>query len=229
MRLYSAALSGAPFPRLLVVEDDPIVAEDIRATAAGAGYDVRAVVGAVDDAERALDEHCPDAVIVDIGLERGSGLSLGASLSRRNVPFLYLTGRSDAKTTRAAADTNPVGYVVKPFSQQQLLAAMIVGFEGGAADRARRLGAAVQRIAAEVVELGLASPSSRTEVRPVPGLTDLSRREWEVLRELLAHNRVPAIARKLFISQATVRNHLKAIFAKLGVHSQQELLQRLVS
>jgi len=215
--------------QILIVEDDIVVARDIEALLLKANYSITAVVGRLEDAERVLDTSVTDAAVVDIGLERGSGLDLGASMARRQVPFLYLTARSDTPTMRRAAATEPMGYVVKPFTESQLLAALLVGLENRARKHAQRLAGALQRITGEVVELGLASmAASGIDVRPIPELSELSTREWEVLRELLAHNRVPAIAQKLFISPATVRNHLKSIFAKLGVHSQQELLERVL-
>jgi len=64
------------------------------------------------------------------------------------------------------------------------------------------------------------SASLREELR------QLSRREREVLRLLLANHKPQSIAQKLFISLHTVRNHLRSIFEKLGVHSQTELLSR---
>jgi DNA-binding CsgD family transcriptional regulator len=60
--------------------------------------------------------------------------------------------------------------------------------------------------------------------RDVPGSSRLTTRELEILTRLLDGDRAPAIAAKLFLSQSTVRNHLASIFAKLGVTSQQELL-----
>jgi PAS domain S-box-containing protein len=58
----------------------------------------------------------------------------------------------------------------------------------------------------------------------VPGLERLSRREYEVVKLLLHGDRVPVIARQLFVSQSTVRNHLSSVFRKLRVRSQQELI-----
>lgn len=220
-----------PGRQVLVVEDDVVIARDVEGLLLRAGYSVAAVVGTAEAAERALDTTTCDAAVVDIGLAGGCGLELGAAMARRQVPFLYLTGRSDAATVQKAAATGPMGYVLKPFTEAQLVVALLVGLENRSRKQAERLELALQRIAAEVVELGLASLAARrggADVNPVPGLAELSAREWEVLRELLAHNRVAAIARKLFISPATVRNHLKSIFAKLGVHSQQELLELIV-
>jgi len=55
-------------------------------------------------------------------------------------------------------------------------------------------------------------------------LDALTKRELEILAELMEGGRVPSIGQKLFISQHTVRNHLRSIFSKLGVHSQAELV-----
>ncbi|HJQ02144.1 MAG TPA: PAS domain S-box protein [Jatrophihabitans sp.] len=59
---------------------------------------------------------------------------------------------------------------------------------------------------------------------PLPGLSRLSGREYEVVRMLLLGDRVPVIARNLYVSQSTVRNHLSSVFRKLRVRSQQELI-----
>ena len=73
-----------------------------------------------------------------------------------------------------------------------------------------------------------ARPSSQAALRAdVPGLTRLSAREVEIVRRLFNGDRVPAIAGGLFLSQSTVRNHLSAVFRKLGVRSQQELIHAL--
>ena len=58
----------------------------------------------------------------------------------------------------------------------------------------------------------------------VPGMSRLSGREYEVVRMLLLGDRVPVIARNLYVSQSTVRNHLSSVFRKLRVRSQQELI-----
>jgi PAS domain S-box-containing protein len=58
----------------------------------------------------------------------------------------------------------------------------------------------------------------------VPALEQLSTRELDIVTRLASGKRVPAIAAEIFLSQGTVRNHLSKVFAKLGLHSQQELL-----
>jgi DNA-binding CsgD family transcriptional regulator len=62
---------------------------------------------------------------------------------------------------------------------------------------------------------------------PLPAIDTLTKREKDVLQLLLDGRRVSSIARTLYLSPQTVRNHLKAIFRKLGAHSQAELLDNL--
>jgi PAS domain S-box-containing protein len=78
------------------------------------------------------------------------------------------------------------------------------------------------RLAGMVPRLGCLPDPAR-----LPALSSLTAREWEILILLTEGQRVPTIATDLYVSQSTVRNHLSAIFAKLGVHSQAELMRLL--
>lgn len=106
----------------------------------------------------------------------------------------------------------------------------IQGTEDDPADeRAARLEQHLWRIARELEGAGICIGGLDPTLDPesVPAIGDLSPRQWEVLRRLLAGERVPGIARALYLSRSTVRNHLTAIFAKFGVHSQEELIELL--
>ena len=81
------------------------------------------------------------------------------------------------------------------------------------------------RIGLEVQAAGVAEGMHRLpDVAQLPGLEELSTRQWQILTMLLQGERVPAIARSLYVGQSTVRSHLAAMFRKLGVHSQAELI-----
>jgi DNA-binding NarL/FixJ family response regulator len=84
------------------------------------------------------------------------------------------------------------------------------------------------RIASELEGSGVVAGIDRVpDPSAFPGIGELSGRQWEVLTRLLRGERVPGIAKALFVSQSTVRNHLTEIYRKLGVHSQHELLELL--
>jgi DNA-binding CsgD family transcriptional regulator/PAS domain-containing protein len=97
-------------------------------------------------------------------------------------------------------------------------------------ERASRLEGHLWRIAVELqaANLGRVQPIDPTWWAH-PALRGLSERQMEVLRRLLAGESVRATARELFLSESTVRNHLSAIYRRLGVHSRDELLAQLKS
>jgi DNA-binding NarL/FixJ family response regulator len=98
-----------------------------------------------------------------------------------------------------------------------------------AGQRAARLEDHLWRMALEIATAGIGdAPTSGEMWWGDPALRELSRRQLDILRRLLRGERVPAIARDLFLSRSTVRNHLSAIYRRLGVHSQAEVLARLL-
>lgn len=97
--------------------------------------------------------------------------------------------------------------------------------------RSAQLEQHLHRIARELHAAGIAlrpeAPGLAIDVEQLPDVGDLSPRQWEVLRRLLRGERVPGIAKEMYLAASTVRNHLTAIFAKFGVHSQEELIARV--
>jgi PAS domain S-box-containing protein len=100
----------------------------------------------------------------------------------------------------------------------------------GDTNRESQLEAHMLRIADELHAAGLIP---RLQQLPVlteqPRLGKLTSREWAVLTRLLDGQRVSAIAADLYVSKSTVRNHLSSIYAKLGVHSQVDLIRLMRS
>lgn len=191
---------------ILVVDDDPRVGTSIQRMLVAAGYPQPAMIHDASELDHALDEVEPHLVLLDIHLGAGaSGLDLAAAVPP-HVAIIFLSGDTEASTLAAAGLRRPAGFVVKPFTPEQLWAAV----EMAIAQR--------RPFAAEPID-----------VSTLPELAALSEREREVVNHLLGHKRAPAIAKALFISPHTVRNHLKHIFAKLGVRSQQELLDRITA
>jgi DNA-binding NarL/FixJ family response regulator len=95
--------------------------------------------------------------------------------------------------------------------------------------RAARLEGHMWRIGAEIHASGIGGLSANSALfRSHPVIGELSERQSQVLGRLISGDRVSTIARSLFLSESTVRNHLSAIYRKTGVHSQSELLARLI-
>ena len=112
--------------QVLVVEDNAIVAMDIRAKLERLGYSVPDVVGSGEEAVARAAEIGPDLILMDIKLS-GEMDGIGAAehiQSRCAIPVVYLTAHADGDTLRRAKLTEPFGYVVKPFEKKELHAAV---------------------------------------------------------------------------------------------------------
>jgi CheY-like chemotaxis protein len=112
-------------PRILTVDDDPIVRADLRLILEDAGF---SVVPDARDGEEAVEharEHAPDLIVLDLGLPGLDGFGAAASIrSERDVPIVALTGHSAPEVLQRAADAGAESYVLKPFSEEGLIGAI---------------------------------------------------------------------------------------------------------
>ncbi|MBK6689718.1 MAG: response regulator [Deltaproteobacteria bacterium] len=108
--------------RVLVVEDERIVARDLQLTLQRLGYDCPEVAGSSAEALRTASEHCPDLVLMDIHLPGDlDGIECARALRDGfDVPVVFLTAYSDADTLSRAASVGPHGYLVKPVRTDEL-------------------------------------------------------------------------------------------------------------
>jgi len=108
--------------RIFVVEDESIVAMDIRKTLQNLGYDVPAVVSSGQAAIEKAGKDRPDLVLMDIVLKgQMDGIEAAEQIhSRFNIPVVYLTAYADDKILKRAKATGPFGYIVKPFENKDL-------------------------------------------------------------------------------------------------------------
>ena len=122
----SADASGATPGRILVVEDERIIARDLQSALTELGYAVPATVATGEEAIERVRDLQPDVVLMDIRLPgRIDGIQAAASIrEERDVAVIYLTAHSDDQTLRRAMQTEPLGYLVKPFSSPQLRCAI---------------------------------------------------------------------------------------------------------
>jgi PAS domain S-box-containing protein len=111
-----------PPVRILIVEDEVVVAMEIRRKLEAIGYTVAGIVGTGEEAIVSAGQTRPDFVLMDIKL---AGKMDGTEAARRihelyDVPVVYLTAHSDEKTLQKAKLAEPFGYLVKPFSEADL-------------------------------------------------------------------------------------------------------------
>jgi PAS domain S-box-containing protein len=109
--------------KIIVVEDERILAEDIKDMLMGFGYRVPAVVSTGQEAIKAVHKLQPDLVLMDVMLRESSfdGIETAMRLKDRyNVPVVYLTAYADDETLDRAKTTEPFGYIIKPFEEREL-------------------------------------------------------------------------------------------------------------
>ena len=108
--------------RILVVEDEIIVAEDIAFRLRRLGYAVSAILFQGEDAIQHCQAHQPDLVLMDIVLKGAVDGIEAAQIIRENfkIPIVFLTAYADEKTLKKAVVTEPFGYILKPFKEKDL-------------------------------------------------------------------------------------------------------------
>lgn len=109
-------------PRILVVEDERIIALHLRQRLTALGYDVPNAVSTGDHALHSIKEAPPDLVLMDINLKGPmDGIATAAAIPPGyHIPVIYLTAYSEDSMVLRAAATNPYGYLLKPFSEREL-------------------------------------------------------------------------------------------------------------
>lgn len=109
--------------KLAVCEDDAIINNLIVQYVEEMGCEVVASEYSKDAFLELMSDLCPDLVVLDINLGEGKeGVQIGRYLRERDIPFIYITAYSDPDTLKEAILVEPLGYLVKPFTQAQLIA-----------------------------------------------------------------------------------------------------------
>ena len=161
--------------RLLVVEDEPRMAQILHAALEGAAFAVD-LVGTCNDAHEALSLIPYDAAVLDLGLPDGDGVLLLHELRRagNRVPILVLTARDAVEDRVRGLDAGADDYLIKPFAMVEVIARVkaLLRRPGGA------LGTA---LAAGNVTFDTIGRDARVDERPLP----LPRREAAILEHLM--------------------------------------------
>ena len=207
--------------RLLLVEDDVMVASGIKLGLCDAGYAVD-WVGSAERAEEVLQNETFDAAIIDIGLPNMDGLALtrhlrrNASCKGQAMPVLILTARDALQDRVLGLDGGADDYMVKPFELPELLA------------RLRALLRRSQAATSATLTFGaLELDSANRQARANGQLIELGPREWTVMEYLLINAPKPANKDKLLqaltgwdkeITPNAVEVYISRLRAKLEPH-----------
>ncbi len=192
--------------RILIVEDEPIISDDIESTLLSNDYDV---AGKAYSSTQALDmllTRYPDLVLLDISIKGDKdGIDIATIIREKyHIPFIFLTSYSDKVTLDRAKPTMPYGYIVKPFKDRDLLTA---------------------------IEMGMYRFSSENNTVPIikenieqKNNVQLTKMEYSILILIWEGKSNKAISEALFISVNTVKTHVKNTFEKFDVRSRNELM-----
>ena len=110
--------------KILILEDQLIIAEDIADMLRDEGYEVAGMAGSYDQAVTLLETTKPNFALLDITVSgQKKGTDVGKLINQYyHIPFVYLTSHSDRDTLNEVKLTNPSGYLMKPFLRKNLLA-----------------------------------------------------------------------------------------------------------
>jgi PAS domain S-box-containing protein len=108
--------------KILIVEDDAVIAMDLQRRLEIMGYHVTSIAASGEEAVLMTQEKKPDLVLMDIALsgKTGGTEAAGRIRSASNVPVIYLTAHSDEETLKHAILTGPYGYLIKPVGNTEL-------------------------------------------------------------------------------------------------------------
>lgn len=115
-------------PKILIVEDEPFIAENLQEMLGIFGYENTEIANSANQAIKAIKASRPDLVLLDVKIKGDQdGIELGSIIKEQyKVPFVYITSYSDKETVSRAKQTQPLGFIVKPFTKDDVYAAIEV-------------------------------------------------------------------------------------------------------
>lgn len=196
---------------VLIVEDEALIAKDIKYILEDEEYIVSAIAYNSKQALEELRNKPPDIVLLDIQLNSElSGIQLAKVINEQyQLPFIFLTSHSDRATIEHVKSTNPMGYLVKPFEERTLITTIEIALYNYAQLWAEKRPSLTYRLLNE----RLSNP--------------LTEREFATLQHLLEGKTNKQIASDLYVSTNTVKTHLSNIFLKFDVSSRSKLFLQI--
>jgi len=201
--------------RILLVEDDTMLADSIREGLEKGGFSVDHLAAA-EPAESALALTHYDLAIVDIGLPRMNGLELIRRFRRRGIalPVLILTARDGLDDRIQGLDIGADDYMVKPFQLPELLARMRALIR-------RSCSAVSSELTAGLVRLDLARREASLDGKAL----DLTGREWDIMQQLMLASPNVLAKQKMVESLSEWDNEITANAIEIYVSRLRQKLQ----
>ncbi len=199
---------------VVIVDDAELFREALRAAFVQEGFEVRAVAA---DAMKGIDitrEHQPDLVMLDLLMPGMSGLEVVGTIIKASpvTKVVLLTSSESAEDLLAAVKAGASGYLTKDTPLPRLVAAMHDVIDGGAAVSPAMGGKLFTALRDLLKHSGMMSARA----------PELTGRELEILGLVGNGKTSREIAEELFISENTVRNHVRNVLDKLGLRSRFE-------
>ncbi len=199
-----------PNPSILIVEDEVFIANDISKHLQGLGYSIAGIAYNSDKALDMLKNRTYNLVILDINVGGSrDGIDLAEIINEKyKQPFIYLTSYADEGTLVKAQKTKPYGYLVKPFEEVNLATTVKMAMLRHNSENRSKV-------------------ATLQEVNEAYG-SQLSEREYELILTMLQGHTIKETASVLFISENTVKTHLRRIYQKLDVHNRVEFTKKIL-
>ena len=200
--------------RLLVVDDVPLFRAGLSSALKDAGFEIVAEAGDAEAAVTAAEKHQPDLVLLDILMPGMSGLEVVEKITAvaPDTRVVLLTASESEEDLLVGVKAGARGYVTKDAPFDALVGALTAVESGGAAVSPNMAGKLL-----DVTRQLLRHQELLQSRKPV-----LTGRELEVLGLVAQGQTSREIGVLLFISENTVKNHIRNILDKLGLHSRNE-------
>lgn len=197
--------------RILIVEDEPLIAEDIAAVLERNEYVISSIVYSKADALNELHTNLPDMALLDINLNGGmEGIEIADAINKQyNIPFIFITSYSDKHTLDKAKHTEPSGYIVKPFNEAGLYSTLEIALYNHAQKNKRKF----PELLLDKINQHISQP--------------VSEREFSMLQLIYDGKTNKQIAVALFISSNTVKKHINNTYLKLEATSRATAIAAL--
>jgi DNA-binding NarL/FixJ family response regulator len=202
-------------PSVVIVDDHAIFRTGVRAELAER-VEVLAEAESVEEAARAIVEHEPDVVLLDVHMPGGGGVEVIQQVAKQRPQqrFLALSVSDDPKDVIAIVRAGARGYVTKTITGEELADAVRRVRDGDAVFSPRLAGFVLDAFAGDL---------------PAAELDQLTAREREVLRYIARGYLYKEIALRLHISVKTVEAHVSSVLRKLQLSNRHELSRWAVS